>query len=117
MKTVVSIVVFLFVSLIYAQEEIKPIFEQEGDMVKATYFHDNGVVAQTGYFLDGKPDGEWKMYDNTGKKIAMGQYDSGKKTGKWFFWEGDGLREVDYLENKIANVINWTDAESVVLNK
>ena len=116
MKAVMSIVIFLFVSLIYAQEN-KPIFEEEGDMVKAIYFHDNGVVAQVGYYLDGKPDGEWKMYDKNGKKIAMGQYDSGKKTGKWFFWEGEGLREVDYQDNKIANVINWTDADSIVLNK
>ncbi|MBT8223368.1 MAG: nicotinic acid mononucleotide adenyltransferase [Eudoraea sp.] len=116
MKTVASIVVFLFVSLLYAQGT-EPILEQQGDKVKATYFHENGVVAQIGYYLDGKPDGEWKMYDTTGKKIAMGQYDSGKKTGKWFFWEGEVLREVDYLENKVANVINWTDAGSVVLNK
>ncbi|MCE2613800.1 nicotinic acid mononucleotide adenyltransferase [Flavobacteriaceae bacterium D16] len=116
MKIVTTLIVFLFVSLIYAQE-VKPIFEQQGDMVKAIYFHDNGVVAQTGFYEDGKPEGEWKMYNNEGKKIALGQFTSGKKTGKWFFWEGEGLREVDYTDNKIANVIKWTDSESVVLNK
>ena len=116
MKIVTTLIVFLFVSLIYAQE-VKPIFEQQGDMVKAIYFHDNGVVAQTGFYEDGKPEGEWKMYNNEGKKIAMGQFTSGKKTGKWFFWEGEGLREVDYTDNKSANVIKWTDSESVVLNK
>lgn len=116
MKIVTTVIAFLFVSLTYAQE-VKPIFEQQGDQVKATYFHDNGVVAQTGYYVDGKPEGEWKMYDNTGKKIAMGQYVSGKKSGKWFFWEGEGLREVDYNDNRIASVIKWTDGESVVLNK
>ena len=116
MKAVTTLIVCLFATLIYAQE-VEPIFQQQGDMVKATYFHDNGVVAQTGFYLDGKPEGEWKMFDNKGNKIAMGQYVSGKKTGKWFFWEGEGLREVDYNDNKIASVIKWTDGESVVLNK
>lgn len=116
MKATVTLIAFLFISLISAQE-VKPIFEQDGDQVKATYFHDNGVVAQIGYFVEGKPHGEWKMYDKTGKKIAIGQYVEGKKNGKWFFWEGKDLREVDYTDNRIANVIKWTDAESVVLNK
>ena len=116
MKAVTTLILFLFVSLIYAQD-VEPIFEQYGDMVKATYFHDNGVVAQVGFYEDGKPQGEWKMFDTTGKKIAMGQYILGKKTGKWFFWEGEGLREVDYADNKVASVIKWTDSESVVLNK
>lgn len=116
MKIIVTSIAFLFVSLISAQE-IKPIFEQDGEQVKATYFHDNGKVAQTGSYVDGKLHGEWKMYNKEGKKIAMGRYVLGKKTGKWFFWEGEGLREVDYTDNKIANVIKWTDAESVVLNK
>ena len=112
----VTVIMFLMATLVFGQEN-KPVFEQEGEFVKATYFHANGNIAQTGFYLDGKLHGEWKMYDEEGKKIAMGQYDLGKKSGKWFFWEGEDLREVDYTDNKIASVIKWTDGESVVLNK
>ncbi len=85
-------------------------------MVKATFFHDNGQVAQEGYFLNGKLHGEWVMYDGSGKKIAMGQYAGGAKTGKWFFWEETLLKEVDFSNNQIVAVVNWNNGEPVVIN-
>ncbi|MEL6917378.1 MAG: nicotinic acid mononucleotide adenyltransferase, partial [Bacteroidota bacterium] len=95
MKTVTTLFVFIFSIAIYAQDH-KPTFEKEGDMVKATYFHEDGKIAQTGYLLNNKLHGKWKMYNVEGKKIAMGEYAEGKKIGKWFFWQGDALKEVDY---------------------
>jgi antitoxin component YwqK of YwqJK toxin-antitoxin module len=97
-------------------QEANPSFEKEGDMVKATFYHDNGMVSQTGYFLDGKLHGEWIMYDRDGKKTASGQYDMGAKEGKWFFWKDDVLQEVDYIDNEIINVVNWSNSEPVAIN-
>ena len=116
MKTILVSLALIFSVSLFSQNS-EPKFEREGDQVKGTYFHENGSVAQTGYFLDGKLNGEWKMYNEEGKKIAMGEYTAGKKTGKWFFWEGEGLKEVDYSNNKIANVIVWNNAESIAVNK
>lgn len=116
MKKIVMLATF-FCTVILTAQNIEPKFEKNGDMVQATYFHDNGEISQTGNFLNGELNGKWKMYNVAGKKIAMGEYENGTKTGKWFFWKGEELTEVDYNENKIASVVKWNNAEAVVLNK
>ncbi len=111
-------IMLAFLGTIAMQAQDKnPVFEKEGDLVKATYFHENGLVSQVGYYLNGKLHGEWKMFDEDGKKLAIGEYAFGQKTGKWFFWEDKGLKEVDYLDNRIANVTQWNNGEAIVLNK
>jgi len=57
------------------------------------------------------------MYDGAGNKQAIGQYENGVKVGKWFFWDEEGLKEVDYRNNQIAQVVKWNNGEPVVLNK
>ncbi|EIJ38511.1 toxin-antitoxin system YwqK family antitoxin [Galbibacter orientalis] len=115
MKKSILIFAMLFSLVMVAQNvENKPKLEKEGEMVKATYFHDNGSIAQTGFYLDGKLHGEWKSYNEEGKKIAMAEYNNGKKTGKWFFWNEDSLKEVNYEDNRIAKVTTWNNSNSVV---
>lgn len=113
----VTVVLALIFSVVLTAQNVQPEFEKDGDMVKGTYFHENGEVAQTGFFLDGKLHGEWKMFDTAGNKIAMGEYLEGKKAGKWFFWEEKELKEVDYNNNKIANVTIWNNEKSLAVNK
>ena len=116
MKKAILLLAFMLAFSMYAQDK-KPTFEEVGKMVKATYFHDNGEVAQTGFLADGKLHGQWLMYAENGKKIASGKYDEGKRTGKWFFWEGEILKEVDFTDNRIVNVKNWNKSEIVSVNK
>ncbi|PTX64140.1 hypothetical protein C8N46_101751 [Kordia periserrulae] len=111
-------VCLVFGATAFAQSSDKPTLEKKGDLIKATYFHDNGVVAQTGFFtLDGKLQGEWKSFNAKGKKTAVGNYENGKKVGKWFFWNADQLSEVDYKKSKIKDVNVWKRNTSVVSNK
>ena len=119
MKKLLLIAVFLISGVTaFAQNNNKPTLEKKGDLVKATYYHDNGVVAQTGYFtLEGKLQGEWKSYDVHGKKTAVGNYDKGQKVGKWFFWNTDQLSEVDYQQSKIKDVNTWKQTTTVAKNK
>lgn len=98
-------------------QETEPRYEREGDLIKATFYHDNGIVAQKGYFLGDQLHGEWVMYNTQGEKIALGQYTNGLRTGKWFFWEGDNLKEVDFTDNRIVSVVNWDNGTKVVVNK
>lgn len=116
MKNVLLIAVMMLGSLVFAQDtQIKPLFEKDNGLTKATYFHDNGAVAQTGFFKDGKVHGEWISYDRAGEKIAVGQYNKGVKTGKWFFWNGKQLSEVDYQDSRIAEITVWNNANSLVI--
>ncbi len=116
MRKSILILTILFSVSAFAQD-IKPKFEKEGEVIKATYFHDNGEIAQTGYLMEGKLHGQWYMYSAEGKKIATGKYNYGKRSGKWLFWNGDILKEVDFENNRIANVKRWNQSEIVSVNK
>ncbi|WP_296314699.1 toxin-antitoxin system YwqK family antitoxin [Winogradskyella sp. UBA3174] len=105
-------ILFLFALLIsvtsFAQQERQLELNKDTNLIDVTYYHDNGVVSQTGaYTLDGKLQGEWLSYDIEGKKSISANYDNGKKVGKWFYWTDKTLREVDYTNNAIASVNEW----------
>ncbi|WP_281989824.1 toxin-antitoxin system YwqK family antitoxin [Aquimarina aggregata] len=116
MKKILVAIAILFSATVMAQD-VKPTFEKQGTQIKGTFFHENGEVRQQGFYnKEGKLHGEWKSYDTTGKKIAMGQYANGIKTGKWFFWSADKLSEVNYNDNQIADVTTWSNKDNVVVN-
>ena len=103
-----------------AQEEIKKdTYLLKGDVIEATLYHDNGVVSQTGTFTqEGLLTGIWTSYNRKGIKTAVGHYENNQKVGKWFFWEGEVLQEVDYNDSQIVSITTWENKESrVVSNK
>lgn len=114
MKKLVIAAVLLVSGVMFSQE-VKPKFEVEGEMVKATYFFDNGQIKEQGYYLDGKLHGKWISYNEDGSKQTMGEYDKGMKTGKWFFWNTNALNEVDFSNSRIADVKRWS-REALVKN-
>ena len=116
MKKMFAILILLCVSLTFAQAKHNVKLEKEGDRITATYYHDNGEVAQKGTFNnEGQLHGVWTSFDLNGKKVSVGNYDNGKKVGKWLFWTDDILKEVDYVDSKIASVQEWTNKEEVAL--
>ena len=106
MKKSMILIAMLFTGMIFAQGE-KPKLEVVGQLVKATYCYENGKIQQEGFFKNGKLDGVWTSYDTNGLKKSVGNYDNGTKTGKWFFWNGVNLNEVDYTNSSIASVKTW----------
>lgn len=114
MKKIWIMGVFLLSGVAFAQTT-KPVLEQEGNLVKATYYYENGKVQQQGYFKDGKLTGQWVAYDAQGNKKSMGEYANGEKTGKWFFWSNKSLSEVDYSDSRVAAVKSWT--QDAIVNK
>lgn len=97
----------MLVTGIMTSQEVQPKLEAFGPLVKATYYYDSGQIQQTGFFKDGKPDGQWVSYDSNGNKNAVGEYTQGNKTGKWLFWSNEQLSEVNYSQSRIANVKRW----------
>ena len=110
MKNLLVIALMLVGSLTFAQNERTLKLNEETNLIDAVYVNEAGDVVQTGsYTLDGKLQGEWISYDAEGKKTVSGKYDNGVKTGKWFFWSENTLKEVDYAQNNIANVNTWVN--------
>ena len=115
MKNILIIAALLFSTLSFAQAN-KPTFEKDGDLVKGTYYFDNGQVRQAGTYKEGKLHGEWISYNDAGDKVAVGNYTNGAKTGKWFFWDGKQLSEVNYNKNEISSIKTHENNSDVAVN-
>lgn len=116
MKNIFIIIATLITSILVAQN-VKPTYEKvEGDMIKGTFYHENGEVQQQGLYKDGKLQGQWISYNSEGKKVAQGTYDKGVKVGTWYFYDGKSLSEISYENNVIASVKNWDENSNVVAN-
>ncbi|PZX43978.1 hypothetical protein LX97_00983 [Nonlabens dokdonensis] len=112
------IITVMMLGVIGMAQEVKPTFEKmEDGLVKATYYHENGAVAQVGTFLNNERHGEWISYSAEGQKTAKAEYKNNRKAGKWFFWNNDQLTEVDYRENAIVAVNTWVSKEPVATNR
>jgi antitoxin component YwqK of YwqJK toxin-antitoxin module len=118
MKNIVVIFAFILTTAFgFSQNEKDVKLNKETNLLEATYYHDNGTVSQEGTFdLAGKLHGEWVSYDKTGEKVSMGSYDRGVRTGKWFFWADDNVKEVEFSDNVIASVVN-RESDSGVATK
>ena len=113
MKKIIIAGLLLSAGVTSAQNK-EPKYEIENQMVKATYYYDNGNVMQQGFYKDGKLHGQWAAYNEDGSKQSLGKYNNGEKSGKWFFWSQTSLSEVDYSDKRVAEVKTWTkDAVAV----
>jgi antitoxin component YwqK of YwqJK toxin-antitoxin module len=107
MKKILFIVMIMISGFVFAQDT-NPVLETEGQLVKATYYYDNGNVQQVGYFKDGKLDGKWVSYDVNGKISAVAEYTNGVKSGKWMYYSNSVCTsEVDFSNNTIVAVKNF----------
>lgn len=99
----------------FAQTKPEMKLNNETNLIEATYFHDNGEVSQKGTFnLEKQLHGEWMSFNEKGETITVGSYTNGTKTGKWFFWANDILKEVEYSNNAIAAVSETKNTEGIV---
>ena len=108
MKKYILIALVFIGTTVAAQNLNQPKLETKGTLTVATYFYDNGSVQQEGAFnKNGALEGLWTSYDFEGNKLSQGNYSNGIKTGKWFFWTENSLKEVDYNDSRITNVNEW----------
>ncbi|WP_299556603.1 nicotinic acid mononucleotide adenyltransferase [Seonamhaeicola sp.] len=107
MKKYILILAVLFIGTsVFAQDNNTVKHEKKGDLIETTYFYANGTVQQQGTFnQEGKLHGVWTSYDAEGNRIAVGNYENGKKVGKWTFWVNGEANEVDYVDSKITKVV------------
>ncbi len=115
LKTIALAGLFLIGGAAMAQDkDPKPVFEKQGELIKGTFYYEDGSVRQEGTYKDGKLHGQWISYNQNGEKTAIAHYNQGEKEGKWFFWNNDRLTEVDYENSRIASVNNWKTESSLV---
>ncbi|WP_397447516.1 toxin-antitoxin system YwqK family antitoxin [Polaribacter sp. R77954] len=115
MRKIISLVILSLAIAGYAQEK-QPTFKAEKDVVKATYYYEDGSIKTQGFFKDKKLTGEWVRFDKSGNKVQIGNYENGKKIGKWFLWDKESLKEINYQDNAIASVNVWKAESKIALN-
>ncbi len=54
------------------------------------YAEDGGTLQSEGDFVNGKKNGEWKLYFPSGKVSSSGQYKNDEPDGKWTYYFEDG---------------------------
>ena len=106
---------FLVSAVSFSQEK-QPKFEKQGGLVKATYYYDNGNIKVQGFFKNKKLTGIWTSFDQAGNKTQIGQYNNGKKVGKWFVWNNDNLKEITYKNSVIIGVNDWKSESKLAIN-
>lgn len=119
MKNILAILaIVICTSVSLAQNIKKNTYILEGDLIEATLFHDNGTIAQTGYYTqENKLQGEWVSYDRYGNKTAVAEYNNGKKVGTWTFFQGDNTQQVvTYDNSRIAEVRTWKVVDTHVVS-
>ena len=116
MKKIITFILIFAVSIAFAQNE-KPIFEKVGDLVKATYFYDNGTIKEQGFFKDKKLTGQWTQFNIEGKKTMIATFNEGKKTGKWFAINDKTIKEINYNNNVIVSIKEINSTTELVYNK
>ena len=102
---------------VHAENNIDPVIKNIGELVSATYFHDNGNIHQKGFFnKKGQLEGLLISYDFDGNKLSQGYYSNGEKTGQWMFWNQSSLKEVYFIDSKIVNINEWEQKSDIALN-
>ncbi len=95
----ITLIFFLLLSVLSFANTIEPKLEIVGNLVKATYFYENGAIQQEGFFKDGKLDGKWTSYEVNGIVKSVATYTEGVKSGKWNI----NHKEVVYNNNQMVS--------------
>ncbi len=61
----------------------------EGRRVHFITYHENGQVKEMGCFDNGRRDGVWKQYSDTGALLAQAGFSNGQRQGVWEFRNAD----------------------------
>jgi hypothetical protein len=88
-----------------SQDTIKPStnessFHKKSDLIEPTligevltYHYENGTTRATGTYRNGKKEGKWRFYSDTGRLWQTGEYVNDRKNGKWVVYDNNGEYE------------------------
>jgi len=68
----------------HAKRQLAGRYNQGKREGKWTRYYDTGKPMIVGYYQAGKPTGEWKRFSRTGEELARFQFEDGKPDGHWY---------------------------------
>ena len=106
-----TLLALIFVLTLGVAQEIKPQFEKQEDLVKATNFYEDGKVKENGFVKNDKLHGEWVSFDQEGRKTAIANSAEGLKVGTWYVVTNQSVKELTYESNKLVSVKEVNDLD------
>jgi len=105
------------------------IYSYPNILEETTWINDVQEGTWRRYFTDGKPqffidykngkrDGSYTAFDETGRTIASGQYKNNVSDGKWKYWdfEKNSYFEIEYINGVPKNIDKLSEEESKILS-
>jgi hypothetical protein len=83
-----------------------------GQYERFTAYHDNGQLAYTQHYVEGKIDGPEVGFHPNGKKAYEGRHAAGKSVGRWVHWYANGnmQSEQTYVDDALDGIsMNWRE--------
>ncbi len=119
MKSLLFAFLFSSVALLAQNKEINTFYDNGA--IKSTYhysdasnyevinYYISGKIMESGRFINGKMDGTWISYNESGLKSGEALYVRGEKSGDWKMYDETGsLRyKISYANNRIVNAVNF----------
>jgi len=119
MKSLLLICLLSTSGLFAQNKEINTFYDNGG--TKTTYkykdasnyevvnYYISGKIMETGRFVNGKMEGNWISYHESGLKSGEAFYTHGEKNGEWrTFDETGSIRyKIVYANNRIINAVNF----------
>jgi antitoxin component YwqK of YwqJK toxin-antitoxin module len=56
-----------------------------GDREMFITYHENGRINESGYYINGRCDGIWKRYTESGALLLYARFNNGERQGVWEF--------------------------------
>lgn len=78
---------------------------EEGGRIHFITYYENGRVHEMGGFLQGRRDGVWKQFSDTGVLLAQARFNKGERQGTWEFRSHNNtvLGRLSYTEGDLRN--------------
>lgn len=116
MKNIVLILVLLFSSVSFSQNIKK---EKIEDLIKVTYYNEDGTIHQEGTFKNNKLHGKWVMYDSNQDVKTLAFYDKGEKHGLWIIKDEieNKITEILYVENELIFASTYSKSKVPIDSK
>lgn len=75
----------------------------DGAVERFITYYPNGRVQAMGSYRDGRRDGVWKQFDESGAVLAEARFANGKREGTWEFRDGNNalLGRLHYSEGRL----------------
>ncbi len=91
----------------------------EGPRVHFITYHENGQVKEMGCFNDGRRDGVWKQYSDTGALLAQAGFRNGQRQGVWEFRNADDqpVGRLTYAGGILAHGEAFNDAGELTAHR